>query len=99
MALLLLVLALSARAQAPAAVPSQADQDWAVATSRMLGAAGTMRERAWQLKGSASAVVGQARAGGASALHSDARELHQAVVSARLAAGVLAERAGATPAP
>lgn len=88
---LLLLLALGARAQEP--VAAQPDRDWAVATSRMLGAAGTVRDRAWRFKQTAAAVRERGRIGSMSALASDSRELHQAVASAQLAAEVMAEKA------
>lgn len=99
---LLLLLALGARAEdavaPPAAVPpadaaSLPDPEWGVATSRMLGAAGTVRDRAWRLRETAAQVRERGRIGGLSALASDSRELHQAVASATLAAEVLVEKA------
>jgi len=106
----LLLVALAVHAAPPAALPVGApaepssadaapvDPQWAVATSRMLGAAGTVRDRAWRLRqtGEAAAAAGQVQ--GLSALSSDARELNQAVSSAVLAAEVLAEQ-GPTAAP
>jgi len=114
--LLLLSLLVVARAEAPAAgaapagepagesaVQSDADRAWAVATSRMLGAAGTVRDRAWNLGRTAALVADDGRIGHMSALASDVRQLNQAVASAQLAAEVLTEAAGATtgdaPAP
>jgi hypothetical protein len=75
------------------------DRAWAVATSRMLGAAGTVRDRAWRLRQSAEGVSQAGRVGGVSALVADVRELDRAVVSAVLAAEVLAQAAPAPAAP
>ncbi len=71
---------------------SPEDRAWAVATSRMLGAAGTVRDRAWNLGRTADALTQRQRMGGMSALASDARALNQAVSSASLAAEVLVEK-------
>lgn len=87
----------TATATATAAPAAQGDRDWAVATSRMLGAAGTMRDRAWRLRESAQAVSDAGRVGAVSALVADVRELDRAVVSATLAAQVLAQ--ASPPAP
>ncbi|RME25940.1 MAG: hypothetical protein D6798_07740 [Deltaproteobacteria bacterium] len=106
--LLLLSLLVIARA-GPEAVPAaggdgdasarldEADRAWAVATSRMLGAAGTVRDRAWNLGRTADSVITAGRIGYMSALSSDVHRLDQAVASAQLAAEVLAEAAGLPP--
>lgn len=75
------------------------DRAWGVATSRMLGAAGTVRDRAWRLREGAQAVAQGGRVGGVSAMVADVRELDRAVVSAALAAEVLAQAAPAPAAP
>lgn len=85
--LLLAALTVAAPAQAPDA---EADRQWAVSTSRMLGAAGTVRDRAWRLQQTTTAVVETGRAGGMSAIVADAVELDRAVISAVLAAESLA---------
>ena len=78
---------------------AEAERAWAVGTSRVLGAAGTVRDRAWRLAETARAVSGTGRVGGMSALSADARELDRAVVSALLAAEVLVAAAPQPPAP
>ena len=76
------------------ATPAQdPDTEWAVATSRMLGAAGTVRDRAWNLGQTAQAAAATGRASAISALASDAAELNRAVVSATLAAESLEKSA------
>jgi len=72
------------RSQSSAAPPS--DPRWAVSTSRILGAAGTTRVRAWQLNQTAQAAIQAGRASHLSAIAADAKQLNQAVASAVLAA-------------
>lgn len=80
-------------------VAEQADRAWAVATSRALGAAGSVRDRAWRLREAAQATLATGRVGGVSALVADATELDRTVVSAVLAAQVMAQAAPPDPAP
>lgn len=78
--LLALLIGLSAgRAQAPA------DPRWAVVCSRLLGAHGTVRDRAWRVAQTAERILADGRQGHMSALAADVRELDLAVASAQLA--------------
>ncbi|MCB9780453.1 MAG: hypothetical protein H6742_17945 [Alphaproteobacteria bacterium] len=99
-----LAVALAAAQETPASPSGEpasavSDTEWAIATSRALGAAGTVRERAWQLRRTTSATLEDGRIGRLNALQADAKGLEQAVVSATLAVEVLAEKVAPATAP
>lgn len=87
----ILLAALVGIAPAQESQPSQAlaDPAWAVASSRILGAAGTVRDRAWNLHKTAQTAAQQGRVNRLSSIAADAAELDRAVASAVLAAETL----------